>query len=90
MSDRRLRILRVTGALLDGIFRAEPNGDALFRGTSSDAPKDLHVVGFHEHHMALDCFDFLVTSREFDPVPEGEEIPLVTPAYTSHYEGAAG
>jgi hypothetical protein len=89
MSDRRIRILKVSGCFFDELLRAEPHGDALFRGMTSDAPKDLHVVGFFQHRAMDDTFEFVVTSEEFEPLPEGAPIPVIDFTFTSHYEERA-
>ena len=88
MKDRRLRILKISGVFFDEILRAEPRGDARFGGITSDAPKDLHVVDFYRHCPLPDTFEFIVSSEEFEPMPEGEEIPTIDFTFTVHYQEA--
>ena len=81
MSNRRLRIFKVSGVFFNELLRA-----SLFRGMTSNAPKDVQVVGFYRQCPWDDTFEFVVMSEEFESVPEGEELPIIDFEFTAHYE----
>ena len=82
---RRRRRFFVSGVFLDQIFTARPEKDRMFKGITSDAPEDMHVVGVCDYEPMRDTWTFIAESAVFDEVPEGADPPLWAPTFTSHY-----
>ncbi len=89
---RRAGHFQVSGDLLDQIFTARPKdgtgGNGLFKGMTSDAPEDMHITGIAGYDPMGDMWTFVCESATFDPLIEGEEPPLFTPTFTTHYNEA--
>lgn len=52
--------------------------DKWFRFQCESLPEDAEIMGVNASFES-NCFHILVKSKEFDPVPEGEIIPLSDP-----------
>ncbi len=89
MTERRVKRIQVSGALLDQFLTCKPRADARFLGIVSDAPEDMHVVHIYGTGTPGDPWSFICESATFDPVAVGEEPPLFTPQFTSHFAEAA-
>ena len=87
--ERRAKRIQVSGELLDQMFTCKPRLDARFLGIVSDAPEDMHVVGIAGYDALNDNWTFVCESKQFDPLLEGEEPPLFSPQFTSHFAEAA-
>ena len=85
---RRMRRFEVSGELLDQMFTARPRNDDLYKGFTSDAPEDMHIVGVSAYDPRRDVWTLIVESAVFDELAEGATPPLFTPTFTAHYEGA--
>jgi hypothetical protein len=82
-----MRRFDVSGLFFDQIFNARPRNEALFKGYTSDAPEDMHIVGVSAYDPARDVWTLTVESAVFDELAEGEIPPLFTPTFTAHYDG---
>ena len=76
-AQNRLRIVRLNPMdVIDYLYGQKhlPHYVRIHRRPS--LPADLHVVSLHENFPGL-SIDVMVASREFEPVPPGEEVPLL-------------
>jgi hypothetical protein len=74
VNERRLRRLVLPVGKFYSLFHALQHGTRVeFRGL----PEEFYFSRF-AHDLARDAFVIYVGSDEFEPVPDGEEIPLIT------------
>ena len=76
LESRRLRIVRISFELWSEFLKGQ-----LSPVSTSTCPKDLVVVNVHRGEIIPERLDVdvLVWSESFEPVPDGEQIPLAEP-----------
>lgn len=82
---RKHRLVEIGAPVIDSMLspKCDEKGK-LFRGYTSDAPDDMTVIGFSSFDGRT--WTYICESEEFEPVPEGDILPLFQPIYTAHYE----
>jgi len=80
--------VQISKELLEQVLKADIN-QPTGRVITTDAPKDLEVLGFASIEGSPWTFEAYVKSETFLDIPEGSEPPLIAPfVYTVHYKGA--
>lgn len=74
--ELRVRRIRFSADLVFAMLRGD---HPAFRVVADEVPADAKLVNVQ--HAWPNCIDVLVESETFSPVPEGEEIPFLTPMF---------
>lgn len=71
---RKVKILRVCNRLILEVFQ-NSIGQSNIREYYSNLPKDTKIVSVHSNYERA-TFDFLISSKTFEEVPEGVVPPI--------------
>ena len=79
--SRNLRLLKISAELLESWLHCKPIV-VLDQFTTADVPTDMVIVDM-QYDKAHRVIILTVDSTKFSPVLDGEEIPVLSPVYTS-------